>query len=227
MLVDVIIPAYNPGDFLDEAIQSVLNQSYNDIKIIVVDDSSTEDLSRIVNKYENIKYIRNEKNMGPSYSRNIGIKASSSPYISFLDADDIWCKDKLKLSISILESNDKIGMTCGNYKRIFLGGKTTRPFYSRPININFEALLKNNYVASGSVTIRRSIFEEVGGFDERFRVCEDYALWLSISKITKIRYIDEVLYLYRIVQNGSSITQAAGIEQIMNQNCKIIRSEVL
>tara|TARA_A100001011_G_C14200581_1_gene795489 strand:+ start:590 stop:1291 length:702 start_codon:yes stop_codon:yes gene_type:complete len=226
MSVDVIIPAYNPGIFLDEAIQSVLAQSYEDINIFIIDDNSNEDVYSIVKKYKKINYIKNERNMGPSYSRNVGIRASSSEYISFLDADDVWCRDKLKSSIGALKSDDSIGMTCGNYRRIMSGGVITRPFYRGPVDINLESLLKCNYVASGSVTVKRNIVEKAGLFDERFRVCEDYALWLSIAKIAKICYIDEVLYFYRVVPNGSSITQSPGIQPVMDLNCETIRNEI-
>jgi len=226
MLVDVIIPAYNPGSFLDKAIQSALGQSCDDINIIVIDDNSTEDVLSVVKKYKKVEYIKNEENMGPSYSRNVGIKASGAPYISFLDADDLWCPNKIKASLAAFDLDDSIGMTCGNYRRIMSAGRLTSPFYSGPISIDLNSLLRINYVASGSVTVKRSIIERAGLFDNRFRVCEDYALWLAISKIAKIHYIDEVLYLYRVIRGGNSITQHPGIKEAMDRNCEIIRSEI-
>ena len=221
------LPTYNKNlTRSNKAIKSALDQSYNDVNIIVIDDNSTDDVYSVVKNYKKVQYIKNEKNMGPSYSRNVGIRASNSKYISFLDADDLWCKNKLESSLKVLDSDSSVGMTCGNYRRLMPNGGLTRPFYTGSIDIGFDSLLKVNYVASGSVTMRRDVAERAGLFDERFRVCEDYALWLSVSKFAKIYYIDEVLYLYRVVPNGSSITQASGISVVMDNNCKIIRNEV-
>lgn len=224
--VDVIIPAYNPGVFLDEAIRSALAQSYDKVNIIVVDDNSREDVEKITKKYKNITYIRNNKTLGPAASRNIAIEASDAPYISLLDADDIWCRNKLRRSMSAFKVNPDIGMTCGNYKMLINRKKLLKPFYKSPIKVSWNKLINQNFVASGTTTIRRDVMEQIGGFDESLWVSEDYKAWLTISEEYPIHYIHDVLYYYSwIKKEGSSLTKRADIMAKQDSNIAKIRAE--
>jgi len=224
--VDVIIPAYNPGTFLDEAIQSALGQSHNKINIIVVDDHSQEDVEKITKKYNNITYIRNDKNLGPAASRNIAIKASDAPYISLLDADDLWRSDKLRLSLDEFKKHPEIGMTCGNYQILVDRKRLMKPFYKGPIKIDWHKMMRQNFVASCSTTIRRDVMEELGGFNEEYWISEDYDMWTRISEKYPIHYIHEVLYHYSwIREDGSSLTKRADIQAKHDFNIAKIRAE--
>ena len=107
--VDIILPNYNKEFFLQETIGSVLNQSYNNWKLIIIDNCSTDNSKKVIEKFRNNKKIivvYLKKNMGASFSRNLGMRLSSSRYISFLDADDIWTPNKLKNQISFMEEKD-------------------------------------------------------------------------------------------------------------------------
>jgi glycosyltransferase involved in cell wall biosynthesis len=205
MNVDVIIPVYNSSKYLEDALASCMTQTYKTFKVFVVDDNSEEDIKKVVNKFSNvldIEYIRNEKNYGPSRSRNIAIKKGKGDLISFLDADDVWDENKLLNSVNVFYLDKKVGMTCGNY-RVWVNRKTVLgPFYKKRINVNYDSLKKVNYVASGSVTVRRSVLNDIGLFNESYKVAEDYDLWVRISKKYKIFYIDRVLYLYSRVKDG-------------------------
>jgi glycosyltransferase involved in cell wall biosynthesis len=223
MLVDVIIPAYNPGPFLDEAIRSALAQTHDEFNIIVVDDNSTEDVEKITKKYKDISYIRNNKNLGPAGSRNIAIKAGSAPYISLLDADDIWHPDKLKRSLAEFKKTPDIGMTCGNYQILVNRQRLLPPFYKRPITIDWSKMMKQNFVASCSTTIRRAVVEQLGGFDESLWISEDMDLWLRISEKFKIKYIHEVLYYYSVIPKGNSLTNRADIQKDHLSNLRMIK----
>ncbi len=224
MLVDIIIPVYNPGSYLDSAIKSCMNQTYDNYKITVVDDCSSEDISPIISKYRSITYIRNNKNMGPAFSRNVGIKNSSGDLVSFLDADDIWDKNKLLYSVNEFIRDSSIGMTCGNYQ-IITKSRILRPFYKKNIVINHEMLMKNNYVASGSTTVRRSVLDDVGLFNENFWIAEDYDLWVRISEKYPIRYINKVLYYYRVASGGGSLTQRDDIQKNHISNIMEIKKQ--
>ena len=224
MLVDVIIPVYNPGHYLDEALKSCFDQTYRDYKITIVDDCSSEDITPILSKYKSISYIRNDRNMGPAFSRNIGIKNSSGELISFLDADDIWNKNKLLYSVSEFKKDGSIGMTCGNYQ-IIANSRVLRPFYKRNIAINHSMLMKNNYVASGSTTVKRSVIDDVGMFNEDFWIAEDYDLWVRISEKYPIKYIHKILYYYRVVSGGGSLTQRGDIQKNHVANMLEIKRE--
>lgn len=227
MTFDVIIPAYNPGSYIIEAIDSVLNQSYKKFNIIVVDDCSKEDLTYLNKKYPQIKLIRTEKNSGPAAARNLGIKNSNNELISFLDADDIMHKDKLLIAKQEFDKNSKIGLVCGNYQIILNRTRVLNPFYKKSIDINFETLMRQNFVASGSVSVRRNIIESVGGFDERFWIAEDYHCWLKISKVSEIKYVHKILYYYSIIKNNNSLTQRKDIQKKHLENLKIIKGEML
>jgi glycosyltransferase involved in cell wall biosynthesis len=222
--VDIIIPAYNPGTFLDEAIQSALSQTHDNINIIVVDDNSSEDVESIVKKYSNIKYIRNEKNLGPAASRNVGIKSSDAPYVSLLDADDIWYNHKLELSLDSFNKNPEIGMTCGNYHVLLNRRRLSKPFYSRPIKITWEKMMRQNFIASGSTTIKRDVLESIGLFDEELWISEDYDCWIKISENYPIHYIHRPLYKYSVIPSGNSLTNNSNILKNQDKNILQIRN---
>ena len=182
MWVDIVIPAYNPGRELIEAVRSCVGQSYKKYSVIVVDDHSSIDVKKLLWDFPSVKYIRNDKNLGPGGARNVGIKASEADCISFLDADDIMHKDKLKLSTSVLSEREDIGMVCGNYRVMVDRKRLLSAFYKKPIKVDHALLMRQNFVASGSVTVRRSVFDNVGFFDETLWIAEDYDMWVRISE---------------------------------------------
>lgn len=214
MKVDVIIPAHNPGPYLRDALNSVMAQTYRDWHIYVIDDASDGDMSRLVNRYKKTTYIRLDENGGPGHARNYGIAQGDGRLISFLDADDIWEPRKLEYSVREFQRNPDIGMTCGNYQRLVDRDRLCFPFYRRPPIINWRSLMRINYVACGSVTVRRNVFEDVGGFNENYWIAEDADLWLRISEKYSIKYIHKVLYHYSCINDGSSLTHRP---EILNQ----------
>ena len=223
MFVDIIIPAYNPGKDLIDAVRSCQNQSYENYIITVIDDNSDFDVKKLLWDFPDVRYIRNEKNLGPGGARNVGIRTSKADVISFLDADDIMHKDKLKSSVNCLIKNPDVGMVCGNYQ-VMVNRKTLRPpFYRKPIRVDHQKLMKINFVASGSTTVRNSVFDEVGLFDEDLWIAEDYDMWLRISEKYKIKYIHDVLYYYSVVPGGTSLTQRADIQDKHSENIAKIR----
>jgi GT2 family glycosyltransferase len=121
------------------------------------------------------------------------------------------------------ENSKEIGMTCGNYRILVNRSRMMRPFYRRPINIDYDALMKQNYVASGSVTMRRSAAEDVGLFDEGYWISEDYDMWLRISEKYPIKYIDNILYYYSVIPKGDSLTQRDDIQKDHIKNIEEIR----
>ena len=224
MLVSIVIPAYNSKKYLKQCLNSCINQTYKNIEIILVDDASSEELYPIAKEYD-VKYIRNNKNSGPAFSRNIGIKMSQGELVSFIDADDIMHPQKIELSVK--EFKDDVGMTCGNYKILFNRLTLYPKFYNHPIDVNWELLMKQNFVASGSTTVRKDVLEQMNGFNEEYWIAEDYDLWLRISERYKIKYIHDILYFYSIVKNGNSLTQREDIQLAHLFNIKKIKAESL
>lgn len=223
MKVDIIIPAYH-GIYLAETIQSCLAQSHKDFNIIVVDNNSPVDIKSICQKFPRINYIKSERNLGPAGGRNLGIKNSSAPLISFIDDDDIMHKDKLFYSVKEFEK-PTVGMTCGNYQILLNRGRLLQPFYKSSPIINWATLMKQNLVASGSVTIRRDILNQVGLFNEKLWIAEDYDMWLKCAQSYEIKYIPKVLYYYSIIKGGQSLTQREDIQKLHLKNLEEIKKE--
>jgi len=192
MKFSIIIPAYNRAKFLPRAVTSVLDQSYKDFELIIVDDASDDDTKEILKRFENIKIITNKTNRGVSYSRNIGIKNSSGQIIAFLDSDDEWKKDKLLIQADFFKNNpncvihqtDEIWIKNGK----FLNKKE---IHQKKQGFIFYDSLHLCLVSPSAVAVRKEVFDEVGYFDESFEVCEDYDMWLRITKKYSVCYSKE------------------------------------
>jgi len=207
-LVSVIIPTYNGSRFIRETIQSVLDQTYNNLEIMVVDDGSTDDTSLIVKSVtdQRITYIQ-QKNAGVSPARNHGIAVSKGDYIAFLDHDDVWLPCKLEKQLSLFEQNPKVALIYSDAFIInennFIIGK-----YSHKIKFFrgriFKELFSSCFITILTVVIKKSVFLEVGPFLP-YKICEDYDLLLKCAAKYPIDYIDEPLAKYRV--HGSNYSK--------------------
>jgi len=195
-LVSVIIPTFNRGYCLEESIRSVLQQSFVDFELIVVDDGSTDNTSELVAKFPAVKLIRLEKNRGVSFARNRGMVEAQGDCIAFLDSDDLWEKDKLASQVKWIERDFHAVYTDEIWIR---NGVRVNPMnkhrkYSGDI---FRYCLPLCIVSPSSVLLRAEVLREVGGFDESMPVCEDYDLWLRIAKHYPFHFIAEKLIVKR------------------------------
>ena len=195
--VSVIIPTYNRANLIDKSILSVLNQTYDDFELIIIDDGSTDNTADVINGFddERIRYIRHETNKGLAAARNTGINFSIGVFISFQDDDDEWVTKKLEKEINVMKkSKPNVGVVYSGLCRIKDNKKTYLP---EPEHILREGdlsneLIKRNFVHS-LILIRRSCFEKVGLYDEDLRAVEDWDLNLRLSKYYKFKFIDEAL----------------------------------
>ena len=195
-LVSVIIPTFNRGYCLEESIRSVLQQSFADFELIVVDDGSTDNTSELVARFPAVKLIRLEKNRGVSFARNRGMVEAQGDCIAFLDSDDLWEKDKLASQVKWIERDFHVVYTDEIWIR---NGVRVNPMnkhrkYSGDI---FRYCLPLCIVSPSSVLLRAEVLREVGGFDESMPVCEDYDLWLRIAKHYPFHFIAEKLIVKR------------------------------
>ena len=196
--VSVIIPAYNRAHILREAIDSVLSQSYNDLELIVVDDGSDDKTEKLVSHYiPYLMYIYQE-HQGVSAARNKGIECAQGDYISFLDSDDLWLKDKLNLQMKFMESRPET-LICYTEEIWIRKGVRVNPMkkHRKYSGMIFEHCLPLCIVSPSSVLIARSLLEKTGEFDEELEACEDYDLWLRISAQYPIYLIDTPLIVKR------------------------------
>jgi len=224
MNVDVIIPVYNGANLLQGALDSTIKQGILRKNIYVIDDCSG-DKPDIIAKKNGVNYLKTEVNSGPARARNIGIKNSSSEFIAFLDADDLMLPGRIFSSLSRLVGSD-FGMVCGNYRFWINRSRITEPFYKSIIEINYENMIKVNYVASGSVMLRRAVLDDVGLFNEDYILAEDYDLWVRIVEKYKISYIHDPLYLYsRDTINKKSLTSNPKNLPILLDNINKIKEE--
>jgi glycosyltransferase involved in cell wall biosynthesis len=202
-LVSVIIPAYNRYHTLKRAITSILNQTYKDIEIIIVDDGSDDETKKIQDEFD-ILYLR-QKNRGVSSARNKGIKVSKGEWIAFLDSDDEWYKEKLQKQMEFFKNNPHIKVCHTGEKWIRDAKEVKYPKrLKKPSGWCFEDNLQTCKIAASSIIIKKEVFEKVGYFDEEKRVCEDYDMWLRISKEYKIGLLEEKLITKHYSNDGLS-----------------------
>ena len=202
-LVSVITPCYNEEKFIGDAIESVINQTYQNWELIIVDDGSVDRSKDVVRKYttdRRIKLVEHECNKGIAKTKNTGLAVAQGEYIAFLDADDIWLPSKLELQLSHFESED-IGLVCTGMiftdenmksKRIFQGFNDT----------NQKELLKNQYLnptnSSSVMMIKRKCLSQLGTFDENLLGWDDYVLLMRIATQFQVKYVRAPLVRKRV-----------------------------
>ncbi|OGL51158.1 MAG: hypothetical protein A3H37_09040 [Candidatus Schekmanbacteria bacterium RIFCSPLOWO2_02_FULL_38_14] len=209
--VSIVIPTYNCAQYIGETIESILNQIYKNFEIIVVDDGSTDNTRDVAKSFEKeINYIYQE-NGGPSKAKNTGIKAARGEYIAFLDADDIWFPDILKQTVQAFQQYAEAGLAFTDYLKFDESGVIQQSncadrfkvwfnkHRSATTDLAYGWFYRELLIGSciSSVFVKKKVMEEVGMFDETFKIGEDYDLWLRIAKKYKFIYINRVLYKYR------------------------------
>jgi glycosyltransferase involved in cell wall biosynthesis len=232
--VSVIIPTYNSRRFLEHAIRSVLEQTFQDWELILVDDGSTDDTGQMVAGLGDprIRYVY-QQNRGSPAARNTGLKLARGRYVAFLDADDLWFPEKLEKQVAYLDSlPPTIGLVYSDYEmwnpesRARLG-----PFQvsGRPRGNVLSHLLRPGsfFIHPCASLIRREVFDTVGLFDESLRMFEDWELWVRIAATYQIEALDTVLTLYGQHPNQ----QTKDVEQMylygVEAKLKVLRSHIL
>jgi glycosyltransferase involved in cell wall biosynthesis len=212
-LVSVVIPFYN-CPYIDQAIDSVLNQTYPNIEIILVNDGSTQFLDKLEPYMENIRYIEKE-NGGTATALNVGIKSSFGEYFAWLSADDIFKHDKISKQINLLLSNN--GYFCNtSYSLINTKNQITSILqgFNFPKKIYLaNTLIKGCIINGSTVMINMDVFRSIGNFDESLRYTHDYDLWLRMLPHYEFDYIHEDLLLYRIHDEMGSKKNVKQIEK--------------
>lgn len=181
-LVSVIIPTYNRSDLVCEAIDSVLAQDYRPFDVIVIDDGSTDDTPERLAAYGDRIHRIVQPNRGVSAARNAGIAVANGEYLSFLDSDDLWEKNKLSAQMAFFRDHPE-AVICQCEEIWIRNGKRVNPMnkHKKPSGMMFAPSLHLCLVSPSAVVIKRSLLEAVGVFDESLLACEDYDLWLRIG----------------------------------------------
>ncbi len=197
--IDIILPNYNSSEYIDETIQSVLKQNFTNWRLIIIDDFSNIYTQKKIKKYEKLKKIKIywlKKNRGAAYCRNFAINKSKSKYLAFLDSDDIWKKNKLKLQLNYMKKNNyDFTYTC--YETFGIKSRKIVP----PIKFNFDNFIKNTSIATSTMMIKRKLAKDTKFTDTK--ICEDYYFKCKILKKVKFAYcLKKNLTNYRIRKNS-------------------------
>ena len=214
-LVSICIPNYNKADFIGETIDSVCQQTYRNIELIIVDDGSTDNSVEVIRKKLlnapfKTTFLINTENKGISYSLNSAVKIANGKYYQMLGSDDLILKNKIENQVIIFENlSEDYALVFGKPYRMDVSGKYLEQDYFETIQVKasylqtagFEDLLLKNFISSSSHLVRISAIKEVGMYDETLRV-EDWDLWLRLAKKFKILFINEYDSAYRIVPSS-------------------------
>ncbi len=210
-LVSVILPTYNRAHIIRGPLESVLNQTYSNLEIIIVDDGSTDETYELISSYTDsrICYIRQGTNNGVSSARNAGISRATGEYIAFQDSDDIWHPEKIAKQIEVFQKDPEI-MFCYHKIQYDFGGNRYAVLPDEEIptqNKNgsiYGQMLYGNLVPCPALMARKSIIEKAGFFDTSYPALEDYDYALRLSRIGQAGFIDEVLLYAGLTPGGVS-----------------------
>ncbi len=196
--ISVIIPTYNRALFVKEAVDSVMGQTFKDWELVVVDDGSTDGTEELLASYRpRLRYIRSQ-HRGVSAARNLGVRATSGEWVAFLDSDDLWLPRKLERQVELIRGYPGAAL-CYTDEIWIRNGRRVNPGkrHQKFSGWIFERCLPLCIISPSSALIRRTVFTEVGGFDEGLPACEDYDLWLRITSKHPVIFLQERLIVKR------------------------------
>lgn len=208
--VSVVIPAYNAQDYISDAIEGIIGQTYKDIEIIIIDDASIDRTAEIIREYASrdsrIHIYTNESNLGIGANRTKGIELARGEYICWQDADDISLPDRIDLQVAYLDANPKVGVV-GGFMQFFDedGDGPIRSYCEFDRDLR-KTIFRYNPVAQPASMVRRSCYDKVGGYDARLTVDEDLEMLFRIGEQYEFANIQKVVLRYR--QLDSSLTRS-------------------
>lgn len=207
--LSVIMSVCNGGSFLEEAVQSILNQKFQDYEFLIVDDASTDStpelLEKMASQDDRIRVLKNQTNLGLTKSLNLAIRQATSNWIARQDADDISSPDRLHLQMECLKRDSALGLLGSFYEGIDEKGRLLYrmmlPTGSHEIGRWLQTV---NCFCHGSVIFSKKVFMQVRGYPEQYPFAQDYALWLRLASLTKMGNLPSVLYRKRIHKRSVS-----------------------
>ena len=213
--VSVIIPIHNSSKFLDECIDSVINQTYNNLEIIIIDDHSTDNSIKIINKKKDnrIKIYKLVNDKGAASARNLGIEKATGDYICFLDSDDYWYKDKIEKQVEFIEKNNYT-FIYGSY--LYLKNNKTK-LAKIPKSMNYNKALKNTAIFTSTVMFNMKYLTKEDIYMPNISKGQDTATWWKVLKKGITAYnIGEVLVVYRVGEKSLSHNKLNALKRTWN-----------
>lgn len=205
-LISIIMAAYNAEKTIEQAINSVLNQTYPNFELLVVNDCSTDKTAALVEavakKDNRVRLISNKKNSGVSYTRKHGLEETRGEWIAILDSDDAWKPEKLEKQIALQEKTNADLLFTGS-AFMDADGKPIDWYLAAPAEVTYRQLLKQNVLSNSSALVRKELYTKYYAVGDGMH--EDFAIWLSILKDGRKAYgVDEPLLIYRIAKSSKS-----------------------
>ncbi len=199
--VSVIMPTYNRVRYLSEAIQSVLDQTFVDFELIIIDDGSTDDTESLIQGIGDprIRYAH-QQHRGISAAMNHGIRLARGHYIARLDSDDVWLPEMLATQIKVLDTRPRIGLVYSKAQAMNASGtplEETRAFSPRYADDSFRSMLTGDFTCNITIVVRRQYLDKAGPYDESMAVNEDWDMWLRVAEHCQFAFSDLVLARYR------------------------------
>jgi len=225
-LVSVVIPTYNRAASVKKTLDSVFLQTYKNLEIIIIDDCSTDDTSKVLyvisSKDNRVRVLRNEKNLRLVRTLNKGVKAAKGKYIARLDDDDVWLDaDKIEKQINFLESHPDYVLTGGGVIKVDeQGGEISRVLFPKEDIRIREAMLFRSLFIHSAVVFRRDVFDKIGGYNENLSVCEDYDLWLRMGRVGKLYNFPD--YFVRYAESDSNLSNTQ-LRKIFWRNVLLVK----
>jgi glycosyltransferase involved in cell wall biosynthesis len=219
-VVSVIIPTYNRAILIKRAICSVLEQSFQNLEVLVIDDASTDATAKVVAEIRDprVCYIQQSQNRGGGAARNAGLSVARGDFIAFQDSDNEWLPDKLgKQMALLLASPDQFDAVYSGFWKVKEHRKSYFPYHrfkKREGDIH-QALLWENFIDTSSLLVKRECFEQVGGFDERLPRFQDWELCLRLSKLFAFGFVDEPLHLAHYQRHSISTNREAAVQALL------------
>ncbi|MEX0684771.1 MAG: glycosyltransferase family A protein [Balneolales bacterium] len=234
ILISVIIPTYNRSLLLKEAIDSVLNQTYQSLEVLIIDDYSDDNTEKVVKSYKDarVKYFLNKRSKGAQGARNTGLSIAKGEWVALLDSDDIWLPTKLEKQVKYLKNAVKaVGLATGKADYDFESNKILKSEIPHKTKYTTEDLIYKNYLGGFSTFIfKKEKALEIGGFDERFSALQDRDFYVSLSIKGELHNLKEVLAYIRI-KNRDRITlnfnyKLSGSENFYQKHNKLIKNNL-
>lgn len=209
--VSIVVPAWNAEKFILKTLATVAEQTFTDFEIIVVDDGSSDATQEVVDRFLEEKSLRGrcikQANKKIAGARNTGIRAAEAGLISFLDHDDLWFPNKLERTMAEFDAHPEADLVCHD-ENIVKNGVFVRVGKNGPLveNMYEQLLFEGNALSPSATTVKKSKLIEAGLFREapEFNTVEDYDLWMRLAKISRMRFLPEILGEYQLVERGAS-----------------------
>jgi glycosyltransferase involved in cell wall biosynthesis len=222
--VSVVMAVYNSERYIKEAVESILNQTYKNLELIIVNDASTDDTGKILEGFSDprIKVETHKRRLGPARSRNDAIEKSSGEYIAIMDADDISAPERIEIQARFLDENKDIGLVGSGRLEIDSDGTPLYPkYFPSDDNLIKKNILKESCFCHPSIMFRKTIFQKIGGYREEFEVSEDFDMLLRFAEVSRMYNLKNILYMKRLSMNSLSIARRKKLKQYHKLACEL------